>query len=287
MVSAYAYQVGSSALAFKIEQPKTGTGLDNLLIKAGSNNGVTKFQNNAGTVDLLQIEQEVGTNDGMIRVPKIEFGSGIRNRIYNLQDGATNLNLNIQHGSASSEIVFQDNAQDEIMKVRKTEVVLGPTIPIDFGFYEFRPTQYYKDITGFSFNNSGFGSTNIIFSTSDTDWINKNTGSSNQSIDLAVGANQGAYKLSFRQSSGGTLGEINGLRIISDICLTLVNDGAPNITLPSPSSYAFESYYGNAAPIVTMTPGFLVYNVYAQFPGVTGNETANVRITLTQMPYFA
>jgi hypothetical protein len=42
-----------------------------------------------------------------------------------------------------------------------------------------------------------------------------------------------------------------------------------------------------SAPIITMTPGSFVYNVYAQFPGVSGNETSNVRITLTKMDYFA
>ena len=76
------------------------------------------------------------------------------------------------------------------------------------------------------------------------------------------------------------------MRIMSDIVLTQPNDGAPQISLPSPSSYAFEAYDG-VAPEITQTPGFLVYNVYATFPQVSGNETANVRITLTQMPYFA
>jgi hypothetical protein len=102
-----------------------------------------------------------------------------------------------------------------------------------------------------------------------------------------VVANRGAYKLAFRQSNAGTLGEINSLYIISDLALSQPNDGDPNTTLPSPSAYAFEAYNGTSAPLITITPGSFVMNAYAQFPGVSGNETSNVRITLTRMDYFA
>jgi hypothetical protein len=173
------------------------------------------------------------------------------------------------------------------MKVRKTEIVLGDTIPIGFGFFDFRPQQFYRDITGFSFNNSAIGNTNKIFSTSDSDWVNVNTGASSQNLNLGVVANRGAYKLAFRQTNAGTLGQINSLYIISDLALSQPNDGDPNSTLPTPSAFAFEAYDGTSAPIITMTPGSFVMNAYAQFPGVSGNETSNVRITLTQMPYFA
>jgi hypothetical protein len=164
--------------------------------------------------------------------------------------------------------------------------VINNSYSLLFGSYSFRPQQFYKDITAFSFNNSAIGPTNLIFSTNDTDWVNKNTGATSQSLNLGVEANKGAYKLTFRQINAGTLGQINDMRIMSDIVLTLVNDGAPQITLPSPSSYAFEAYDGDA-PEITQTPGFLVWNFYATFPQVSGNETSNVRITLTQMPYFA
>ena len=71
---------------------------------------------------------------------------------------------------------------------------------------------------------------------------------------------------------------------MSDIVLSRPNDSAPGVVLPS--VYSFQAYDGTE-PIITMTPGFLVWNVYAQFPQVSGNETSNIRITLTQMPYFA
>jgi hypothetical protein len=51
---------------------------------------------------------------------------------------------------------------------------------------------------------------------------------------MGVFANRGAYKLTFRQTNAGTLGQINDMRVMSDIILTRPNDGAPQITLPSP-----------------------------------------------------
>jgi hypothetical protein len=195
--------------------------------------------------------------------------------------------LQVNAPSASAEVRFKDNVGQDKLRVTKNAIILGSTIPLSFGSYSFAPRQLYRDITAFSFNNSAFGSTNIIFSTSNTDWVNVNTGATGQSLNVGVVANRGAYKLTFRQTSAGSLGQINDLRILSDIVLSQPNDGDPNITLPSPSAYAFEAYDGTASPIITVTPGSFVFNIYAQFPGVTGNETSNIRITLTQMPYFA
>ena len=287
LLAATVHQVGQGGEAYWLEQPNTGGDADNLLIRAGSGEGSVKFKNNAYNIDLAIIQKDPVTNQGRIYCPAIFFGTtGVHNSIVNDTTGPDSLVLKIRQATSSSKVEFLDDANASIMEVKKTEIELGPSIPITFGAYNFRPQQFYKDITAFSFNNSAIGVTNRIFTTSDTDWINVNTGATSQNLNLAVEANKGAYKLTFRQISAGTLGQINGMRIMSDIVLTLVNDGDPQITLPSPSSYAFEAYDG-IAPIITMAPGFLVYNVYATFPQVSGNETANVRITLTQMPYFA
>ena len=287
LISATTYQVGQSIEAFLLEQPNTGGDANNLLIKAGSNEGVVKFQNNAGTINLAIIQKDPVTNQGRIYCPAIFFGTtGVHNSIVNDTSGPDSLVLKIRQATSSSKVEFLDDADASIMEVKKTEIELGPTIPITFGAYNFRPIQYYKDITNFSFNHNTIGPTNLIFTTQDTDWVNLNSGAIGQALNLGVFANRGAYKLTFRQTNGGTLGQINDMRIMSDIVLTQPNDGAPQISLPSPSSYAFEAYDG-VAPEITQTPGFLVYNVYATFPQVSGNETANVRITLTQMPYFA
>ena len=286
-ITANQYNIGFGTSGFLLNQPRSGVDVDNLRIMSGINNGKIKYQDYGAVKDLLTIEKDAVSGDGLLKVSSISFGTtGLRNTIYNEQTGANNLNLNLKHASDSSEVVFQDHLNANIMEVRKTKIKLGNTIPIEFGAYSWKPTQYYKDITGFSFNNNGLGLTNLIFTTNDTDWVNKNTGASNQSLNLGVFENRGAYKLTFRQTNASVLGQINDMRIMSDIVLTRANDGAPQVVLPSATAYAFEAYDG-LAPIITMAPGFLVYNVYLTFPNVSNNETSNVRITLTQMPYFA
>ena len=73
---------------------------------------------------------------------------------------------------------------------------------------------------------------------------------------------------------------------MSDIVLSRPNDNAPDVELAQPTAYSFERYDGTA-PVITMVPGFLTWAVHAIFPGTTNNETANIRVTLTQMPFFA
>jgi hypothetical protein len=245
------------------------------------------YDPSSGIFPSILIDPVTVANGGRISCAEQIFGT-TANRFIIKQDngGVLDNHLQINAGSASSEVRFRDDGGQSVLRVAKSNVILGSTIPLSFGSYSFRPIQYYKDITGFSFNHNGAGLTNIIFTTNDTDWINVNSGATGQSLNLGVVANRGAYKLSFRQISAGALGQINDMRILSDIVLTRANDGAPQIILPSATAYAFEAYDG-IAPIITMAPGFLVYNVYATFPQVSGNETSNVRITLTQMPYFA
>jgi hypothetical protein len=257
--------------------------------QAGSFITVASSDYNAsgGGFPSIIIDPVTVADGGRISCAEQIFGT-TANRFIIKQDngGVLDNHLQISAGSASSEVRFRDDGGQSVLRVAKSNVILGSTIPMSFGAFSFRPIQYYKDITGFSFNHNGAGLTNIIFTTNDTDWINVNSGATGQSLNLGVVANRGAYKLSFRQISAGALGQINDMRILSDIVLTRANDGAPQIILPSATAYAFEAYDG-IAPIITMAPGFLVYNVYATFPQVSGNETSNVRITLTQMPYFA
>jgi hypothetical protein len=227
-------------------------------------------------------------NGGTIQASQYDLGTAT-NRFYLKQDigGVNDKVLQIKAPTTNASVNFKDSVNADVLVVKNTAVELGNTIPISFGSYDFRPIQFYKDITAFSFNNSALGSTNLIFKTNDSDWINKNTGATGQNLSMPIAANQGAYKLGFAQIGAGSLGQINGLRFISDTVLTQANDNLPNVILPSASAYSFEAYDGTSAPVVTMSPGFLHYSVFAQFPGVSGSETSNVRITLTKMPFFA
>jgi len=226
-------------------------------------------------------------NGGKVQAAQFDLGTAA-SRYYLKQDigGLNDKVLQIKAPTSNASVNFKDNLNADVLVVKNTAVELGNTIPINFGAYSFLPIQFYKDLTAFSFNNSALGATNLIFTTNDTDWTNVNTGATNQQINLAVLANQGAWKLTFRQTSGGALGEINAFRIMSDMCLSRPNDNLPQVVLPSATAYSFEAYDG-AAPIITMSPGFLRWNVYATFPQTSGNETSNVRITLTKMQFFA
>ena len=171
---------------------------------------------------------------------------------------------------------------------------LGNTNSLLFGGYAFRPQQFYKDIIGFSFNHLVIGPTNLLFNTGNpavAEWFNVNTGASNQPIDLIN--NPGSYKITIRQTSNGTLNEINGMLIMSDIVLSRPNDNAPNVELANPTAYSYELYNAGSggltpgAPIITMIPGGLTWAVHCTFPQTSNDETGNIRITLTKMDFFA
>jgi hypothetical protein len=287
------YNVGEGTTGYLITQPTVGVHSENLLIMSGSGaNPKVVFDDYGSTTTLMTLEKETGTNDGLLSVPAIEFGVGaLHNKIYQLQSGASSLNLNIKQATDSSEVVFQDNVDDEIIRIRKAAVELKANIEFHFGSYNFVPQQFYKDIFNFSYNHSLIGPTNLIFNTGavggnpvPTDWFNVNTNVGGQSTDILN--NPGAYKIAIRQTSNGSQGEINGMFVMSDIVLSTPNDNAPDIELAQPTAYSYTSYDGNS-PIITMVPGFLNWAVHCTFPQVSGNETSNIRITLTKMPFFA
>ena len=245
------------------------------------------YNPSGGGFPSIIIDPVTVANGGRIQCAETIFGTTANRYVVKQDNGGTlNNHLQINAGDAAGEVRFRDNAGTSIATVAKTAVSLGDTIPLNFGGYAFKPRQLYKDLTAYSFNHAAIGATNLIFRTDDTDWVNVNTGATGQSLDLATDANKGAYKLTFRQTSTGALGEITDFRFMSDIVLSRPNDNAPNVILPSATAFSYQAYDGTA-PEITMTPAFLYWNVYAQFPQVSGNETGNVRITLTQMPYFA
>ena len=264
---------------------------DNILnFRAGQVGGYVTITDSvvAPGVPNIILDPKTKAIGGLIKTTTFEVGqSGIAYKLTQPITGANTDNLLIKSGSAVGEAIFQDELDASIMTVKKTEVQLGNTISLSFGAYSFRPQQFYKDITNFSFNNSALGATNLLFNTGGTplptDWTNRNTGATGQNLDLIN--NSGAWKITIRQLTNGTLSEIDGLYVMSDIVLSRPNDNAPNVELAQPTAYSYQLYDG-VAPIITMIPAFLSWAVHAQFPSTTGNETANIRITMTQMPYF-
>ncbi len=238
-------------------------------------------------------------NGGRIQAAQFDLGTA-SGRYYLKQDigGPLNDVLQIKAPTASGEVRFQDNLGGDTLKIKNASVDLKNDIPLNFGSYLFRPQQYYKDITAFSFNNDAIGSTNLLFNTGNVgnpgdvptpgtpilEWFDVNKNLANQGLNIQ--ANPGAYKITIRQLTNGSANIIFDMRVMSDVVLSRPNDALPIIELPQPTAYSFQGYDGQA-PVITLKPAFLRHGVHIQFPGRTGGaETANIRVTLTQLPYF-
>ena len=140
-----------------------------------------------GTNPAIILDPNDTANGGKIYAANFTLGSTVdRYRLTQDITGPLSDTLQISAPTANSKVQFIDNSNNVILDVNKTQVVLGSNIPINFGNFSFRPQQFYKDITAFSFNNSAIGVTNKIFGTNDTDWVNVNTGATNQNLNLDV-----------------------------------------------------------------------------------------------------
>ena len=205
------YNVGEGTSAYQISQPKTGTNVNDLIIKAGDGtNPKTIFQDNSGNTTLMVLEQETGTNDGFLQVPAIEFGIGtLHNKIYQLQSGPTSLNLNIKQATASSEIVFQNNVDDEIIRIQKTQVEFGQNIPILFNNYSFRPQQYTFNFSGATIDDNPA----VIFNSGSALWTNVNDGGPTQTLHT-IGNN--FYKMTIIGVPDNSLGSYGNFRWSGD-----------------------------------------------------------------------
>ena len=192
---------GQATDAYRLEQPTTGGETNNLLIKAGLNEGSVKFQNNAGNINLAVIQKDSVTNQGRIYCPAIFFGTtGLHNSIVNDTSGPDSLVLKVRQATAASKVEFLDNADASIMEVKKTEIELGNNIPIKFVAYGFLPIE----IT-YAFNGAELDSDPApLFNSLTTDFIRTNDGATIKLNDLG----EAVYILSIdaTSSSGGTIG---------------------------------------------------------------------------------
>jgi len=204
LIAATIHQVGQGIEAFKLEQPTTGTEINSLLIKAGGNEGQVKFQNNAGTIDLAIIQKDSVTNQGRLYCPAIFFGTtGLHNSIVNDTSGADSLVLKIKQATASSKVEFLDNAAASIMEVKKDEIELGPTIPILYGAYSFRPQQYTFNFTGAIIDDNP---SLVLFNSSTALWTDINDPTATTKTLHTIGENFFKMTIIGTASSGGTYG---------------------------------------------------------------------------------
>ena len=276
------YNVGEGTSGFLITQPKVGVNSENLLIMSG--NGVNPkvvFDDYGSTTTLMTLEKETGTNDGFLKVPAIEFGIGtLHNKIYQLQSGATNLNLNIKQATASSEVVFQDNVDDEIIRIRKGAVELKANIEFHFGSYNFVPQQYSLTNPSFPIESVEGAFTKIF--TSASSFTNVNTGVGGASLT------EGFYKLSVSQTGASSpSGSYENLGILCDFVYRIPTDALPNNQLPNPLSFSYKQYLTAGAPEIEIRRSAGgAQDVHLTFPtSGTGGESMAITVKLTRMDF--
>ena len=274
--------------SFNFIQPKTGADANNLLIKAGASGGPIKFQNNAGTIDLARIEPDSVDNSGRIYCPAIFFGTtGIHNSIVNDTTGPDTLVMKIRQATASSEVIFEDNDEAELIRVRKTQIELKDDLPLIFGNYSFRPQQYSltRTLTIAAIpDTSTF--TNMAFNCRTDSWTNVNTGATG--ITLYNVALEGYYKCTISQTALSSSGNFNFCDIIFDYILRLSVQTTPDITYTEPRYGYRKKPTNQAAPTIEIdhlnTP-VQSQPVYVLYSSQNSGETMPIEVRLTKLDF--
>jgi hypothetical protein len=192
--------------------------------------------------------------------------------------GPLDNHLQINASDASSEVRFRDNGGQSVLRVGKTAVTLGNTIPLNFGLYSFHPQQYT-----YAFTNAGIDDNPaVLFNSSSNIFTNVNTGAT--SVSLAT-AGEAFYKLTITAgaSSGGTYGPF---RFCVDFPYTQPAFAAGTVIMHYDGTFSGGKY-----PSGTTIPRICGFSFGGTdfklcWPGiVSGTETYNGTLTLTKMPY--
>jgi hypothetical protein len=279
------FSVGKGSLTdFKIEQPRTGTDVDNMLVTmGGGTNAKIKFKNETGA-DLMFIEEATaGQADGRIYISDgIYFGvTGIHNHI--TESGN---NLLIDQNDATSETQIRDNTSNPIISVKKTEVVLSNPLPLKFGLYSFRPIQYKLTRTltiAASPDTTNF--TNMAFNCQSDTWTLVND---NSSVSMYNAALEGYYKCTISQTGASSAGNFDFCDIIFDYVLRLSIQTSPDIDITEPSFNYRKKPTNQARPTIEIdhlnTP-VQSQPVFVLYPNQSVGETMPIEVRLTKLDF--
>ena len=287
-ITANQYNIGFGTEGFLLNQPRSGTDTDNLRVMCGVNNGEVRFENYGGTTSLVRIQQDPVDGSGRIYTNQIYFGTtGLHNSIVNDVSGAGNLNLKIRQATASSEVLFLDNADAELIRVRKTQIELKDDLPLLFGNYSFRPQQYSltKTLT-ISANPDTATFTNMAFNCRTDSWTDVNSGASG--VTLYNVALEGYYKCTISQTALSSSGNFNFCDIIFDYILRLSIQTTPDITYTEPRYGYRKKPTNQASPTIEIdhlnTP-VQSQPVYVLYSGQNSGETMPIEVRLTKLDY--
>ena len=273
------------ASSFTMGQPKSGADVSNALLKLGTSSSVLKFQDSTGNVDLMTLQQEVGTGDGLLLIRAIEFETN-GNKIYQLRNGLTNLNVYFKQATEFHEFIFEDNSGGQIIRIRKIQVEFKENIPILFGALPFQPIQYRltRTIT-IAANADTTNFTNMAFNCQSDTWTKVNDGQSMSMYNLLL---EGYYKCTITQTGDSSSGNFSACDLMFDYVLHLSIQTAPDIDITEPAFNYRKKPSNQARPTIRIdhlnTP-VQSQPVFVLYPNQSVGETMPIEVRLTKLDY--
>jgi hypothetical protein len=275
---------GSSS--FTMGQPKSGADVANALLKLGTSSSVLKFKDSTGTIDLMTLQQETATTDGLLLIRAIEFETN-GNRIYQLRNGLTNLNVYFKQATEFHEFIFEDNQGGQIIRIRKTQVEFKENIPILFGALPFQPIQYRLTRTltiAASPDTTNF--TNMAFNCQSDTWTRVNDGATGVSMYNAL--LEGYYKVTISQTGASSSNNFDFCDIMFDYILRLSIQTAPDIDISEPTFNYRKKPTNQPRPTIEIdhlnTP-VQSQPVFVLYPNQSSGETMPIEVRLTKLDY--
>jgi len=274
---------GSSS--FTMGQPKSGADVANALLKLGTSSSVLKFQDSTGNVDLMTLQQEVGTGDGLLLIRAIEFETN-GNRIYQLRNGLTNLNVYFKQATEFHEFIFEDNSGGQIIRIRKTQVEFKENMPILFGALPFQPIQYKLTRTltiAAAADTTNF--TNMAFNCQSDTWTKVNDGSTMSMYNLLL---EGYYKVTITQTADSSSGNFSACDLMFDYILHLSIQTAPDIDVTEPAFNYRKKPTNQARPTIRidhLNNPVQSQPVFVLYPNQSSGETMPIEVRLTKLDF--
>ena len=195
--------------------------------------------------------------------------------------------LQINASDASSEVRFRDNGGQSVLRVGKTAVTLGNTIPLNFGGLSFRPQQYTLSRTlTIAANADTTNFTNMAFNCRSDTWTDVNTGGS---VSMYNALLEGYYKCTITQTgSSSSAGNFILCDIMFDYVYHMSTQTDPDITITEPTYGYRKKPTNQARPTIEIdhfnTP-VQSQPVFVLYSGQNSGETMTITVRLTKMPY--
>jgi hypothetical protein len=238
------------------------------------------YDPSGGGFPSIIIDPVTVANGGRIQCAETIFGT-TANRFIIKQDNGGGLDniLQINASTASGEVRFRDNDGQDKMRITKTAIVLGSTIPLSFGAYVFRPVELVFNFTGATLD----ANPSALFNSLNTNFTRTNDGAS---VTLNS-QGEAVYHLSIDagSSSGGTVGSSRFMclfpyMVSANAAGQFVFSGnyCMNITPPGGFTTPVIEGDGTGGPVGST-------NYSWAFPSVTGTETYNGTVKITRVNY--